>query len=130
MAHGHHISSTRLLVTVFGALVFLTIITVITSRMDLGALDVPVALAIASLKAALVVGYFMMLKYDNRVNALVFAVGSLFVVVFLVFTLLDTTTRGDLPNTVEGTIMEEQRDLEALEARAADVPAADAQPAN
>jgi cytochrome c oxidase subunit IV len=113
MAHGHHISSTRMLVSVFGSLIFLTILTVATSRLDLGGFNVPLAMVIASVKAALVVGFFMALKYDNRVNALVFAVGILFVAVFLSFTLLDTMLRGDLPNTTEGTIMEMEAALDA-----------------
>jgi cytochrome c oxidase subunit IV len=114
MAHGHHISSTRTLATVFGGLVSLTILTVVTSRMELGALNVPLAMVIAGIKAMLVVGFFMALKYDNRVNALVFAVGALFVVVFLSLTLLDTAFRGDLPNTTKGTIMEQEAADEAL----------------
>lgn len=117
MAHGHHIASTRMLVTVFGALIFLTIFTVISSRVDLGILNVPLAMLIATTKAALVVGFFMALKYDNRVNSLVFAVGVLFVVVFLSFTLLDTSFRGDLPNTTKGTIMELDAAEAALQAR-------------
>ena len=117
MAHGHHIASTRLLGSVFGALVFLTIFTVISSRWDLGVMNVPLALTIATTKAALVVGFFMALKYDNRVNSLVFAVGTLFVIVFLTFTLLDTTFRGDLPNTTEGTIQDQEARDAALQAR-------------
>ena len=106
-----------MLVTVFGALIFLTIFTVISSRVDLGILNVPLAMLIATTKAALVVGFFMALKYDNRVNSLVFAVGVLFVVVFLSFTLLDTSFRGDLPNTTKGTIMELDAAESALQAR-------------
>ena len=106
-----------MLVTVFGALIFLTIFTVISSRVDLGILNVPLAMLIATTKAALVVGFFMALKYDNRVNSLVFAVGVLFVVVFLSFTLLDTSFRGDLPNTTKGTIMELDAAEAALQAR-------------
>jgi cytochrome c oxidase subunit 4 len=117
MAHGHHIASTRMLVTVFGSLIFLTIFTVVSSRIDIGIFNVPLAMLIATTKAALVVGFFMALKYDNRVNSLVFAVGVLFVVVFLTFTLLDTSFRGDLPNTTEGTIMEMDKSEAALQAR-------------
>lgn len=116
-AHGHHITSTRTLVTVFASLVFLTILTVVTSQIHLGPLNVPLALAIATLKGTLVVLFFMALKYDNRVNMLILSVGALFVVVFLVFTLLDTMYRGDLPNTQSGTIMEQQRAEEALKAQ-------------
>ena len=117
MAHGHHIASTRMLLGVFGALIFLTIFTVISAQVDLGPLNVPLAIAIASTKAALVVGFFMALKYDNRVNALIFAVGSLFVLVFLGITLLDTTLRGDLSNTVKGTIMDQEASEEELRMR-------------
>lgn len=113
-AHGHHITSTRTLVTVFASLVFLTILTVVTSRIHLGPFNVPLALAIAGLKGTLVVLFFMALKYDNRVNMLILSVGTLFVIVFLAFTLLDTMYRGDLPNTQSGTIMEQQRAEEAL----------------
>ncbi len=106
-----------MLVTVFGSLIFLTILTVVSSRLDLGAFNVPLAMLIATTKAALVVGFFMALKYDNRVNSLVFAVGALFVIVFLSFTLLDTAFRGDLPNTTKGTIMEMDAAEAALQAR-------------
>ena len=97
--HGHHIIPFGLLMKVFGGLVFLTIITVLTAtQLDLGVLNVPLALAIAGTKAALVITFFMALKYDNRVNTLVFVVGCIFVCVFLVFTLFDTAFRGDMGN--------------------------------
>jgi len=121
MSHAeHHITPIKTLVAVILTLFVLTILTVVTSRMNLHGLDVPVAIAIASTKAALVVMIFMGLKYDNKVNSLVFGIGSLFVIVFLTFTLLDTAFRGDLSNTQSGTIMEETRDNEALQAREPD----------
>jgi len=97
-----------MLAGVFGALVFLTVFTVISSQWDLGAFDVPVAMAIALTKASLVVVIFMALKWDNKVNAAILAVGVLFVIVFITFILFDTEFRGDLSNTTEGTIMEQQ----------------------
>jgi cytochrome c oxidase subunit IV len=115
-AHSHHITPTRTLVAVFLGLVILTILTVVTSRMETGPLHIPIAITIATFKAVLVVLFFMALKYDNRVNMLILSVGTLFVVVFLVFTLLDTMYRGDLPNTQSGTIMEQQRAEEAMKA--------------
>lgn len=119
----HHITPIKTLVQVIVALFALTVLTVVTSRMDLGGLDVPVALAIALTKGALVVSVFMALKYDNKVNAVVFGVGALFVVVFLVFTLLDTAFRGDLSNTTKGTIMEQEAAEEALLEREPDASA-------
>ena len=118
MAHAqHHITTRKTLIQVFVVLVLLTITTVVTSQMDLGAYNVPLALFIALIKASFVVLIFMALRHDNRVNAVVFSVGVVFVVLFLVFTLFDTAFRGDLPSTVEGTIMEEEVENEALRER-------------
>ena len=48
------------------ALLVLTATTVAVSSVDLGAMNVVVALLIASVKAALVALFFMHLKYENR----------------------------------------------------------------
>lgn len=108
--HGHHVIPKKTLYTVFGALVFLTILTALTAIfVDIGAFNVPLALAIAGSKATLVVMFFMALKYDNRVNTLTFALGAIFVIVFLVFTLFDTAFRGDLGNVGAETISDIER---------------------
>ena len=106
MAHGHHhIIPLRTLALVFGALLFLTVITVITAQVDLGVMNIPLALSIAGTKAILVVLIFMALKYDNKVNLLTVVLGVVFVVVFLALTLADTQFRGGLgitePNTMQ-----------------------------
>ena len=113
--HGHHIIPMPLLLKVFGGLVFLTILTVLTAtQLDLGAFNVPLALAIAFAKAGLVLTFFMALKYDNRVNTLVFSLGVIFVAVFLIFTLFDTAFRGDLDNVDAETIADQERAAQAL----------------
>lgn len=112
--HVHHITPRSTLLKVFGALVFLTIFTVVSSRIDLGVLNVPLALAIALTKAALVVMFFMALKYDKKVNVLTFTVGTIFVLVFLLFTLFDVAFRGDLGNVSEATITDMLREEELL----------------
>lgn len=91
--HSHHIIPFPTLAKVFGGLVLLTIITVLTAQVDLGVMNVPLALAIALTKVLFVVFFFMGLKYDNKVNAVVLGLGSLFVVVFIVITLFDTAFR-------------------------------------
>ncbi len=96
MAQGHHIIPLRTLSFVFGTLLFLTLVTVITAQIDLGFLNVPLALAIAGSKAILVALIFMALRYDNKVNLLTMTLGVVFVVVFLVLTLADTEFRGSL----------------------------------
>ena len=118
MSHAeHHVSSIKLLATVFGGLVFLTVATVLTAQVDLGNFNIPLALTIATTKAALVVVIFMALKWDNKVNTAIFGIGILFVLVFISFTLFDTLFRGDMSNTIEGTIQDQMIQEEALKAR-------------
>ena len=107
--HGHHITSFRTLLVTFVGLVTLTVITVAASQMELGAFNVPLALSIAAGKASLVIAFFMALKYDNKVNFLVLAVGLIMVVVFVTFTLFDTAFRGDIDNVDSRTIDEIER---------------------
>ena len=115
--HSHHIIPKSILLKVFLSLVVLTVVTVLVAQADLGALDVPVALAIAGVKAALVVTFFMALKYDKKVNTLVFSTGAIFVSIFLVFTLIDTAFRGSLGIQNAQTILEEKRRAEELRRR-------------
>ena len=118
--HGHHIIPLKLLLTVFAALVALTVITVLTAKyVDLGPLNFPLAISIALLKASLVVGFFMALHWDNKVNALILAIGCIFVVVFLVFTMFDTNFRGDADNTQAIPVEDQIRMEEELRAREA-----------
>jgi len=106
---GHHILPKNTLLKVFGALIFLTVVTVAVAYVPLGPLGVPIAIAIAATKATLVVLYFMALRYDNPVNSLTFTVGIIMVVVFITFTMFDTAFRGDLSNVAQQTIDEEER---------------------
>lgn len=79
---------------VLGALLVLTVITVYVASFDFGNLNVVVALAIASAKASLVALFFMHLKYDKPINAVIFLIGVFILAVFLIFTLIDVDTRG------------------------------------
>ena len=123
-SHGHHITPSRTLLGTFAALVVLTFITLVTSQMDLGAFNVPLALSIAVGKASLVVAFFMALKYDNKVNFVVLLVGIVMVVVFVVFTLFDTAFRGDLGNVDSRTVEERNREEEVLRSQEPELPPA------
>ncbi|NNE47048.1 MAG: oxidase [Rhodothermales bacterium] len=128
-SHDHHITAYRTLLATFIALVILTVVTVVTSQIDLGAFNVPLALSIAVGKASLVVAFFMGLKYDNKVNLLVLLVGIMMVMVFIIFTLLDTAFRGDLGNVDSQTIEERNLQEEVLRAQEPEaVPAPTATP--
>lgn len=85
------------MLAVYGALLVLTVITWAVAQIDLGAMAIVVAVAVAGTKATLVALYFMQLKWDNRVNTMVFLSGITFLVILLGLTLIDTTVRGPEP---------------------------------
>ena len=87
--HLSHVMSPRTLLTVFAALVMLTIVTVAAAEVSLGAWEVWISLGIASVKVTLVAVYFMHLRYDKSFNGLVFISSLLFVALFLALTLMD-----------------------------------------
>ena len=88
--HGlSHVMSPRMLLTVFTALVALTILTVVAAQFSFGAWEVWVSLGIATVKATLVAAFFMHLYYDKSFNGFVFISSLVFVGLFLAFTLMD-----------------------------------------
>ena len=93
--HAHHIPSARFLTFVLAVLLAMTALTVYTALdVNLGQTgNLVVALAIAGFKAALVVGFFMHLHWDNRFNAVILLYCLIAVFTFLVFTMLDLGSR-------------------------------------
>jgi cytochrome c oxidase subunit 4 len=91
-----HISSTPFYIAVFLGLLFLTGMTVGQSYVDLGKMNIVLVILIATMKASLVVTFFMHLKWDNKFNALIFVSTIFFIGVFFAYTMNDTEHRGDL----------------------------------
>jgi cytochrome c oxidase subunit 4 len=87
-----HVVPIWVLFAVFAALMVLTFITVAVTWVDLGPWNLWIAMGIATVKATLVALYFMHLRYDNPVNALILiaALGALFL--FISLSMLDSTT--------------------------------------
>jgi cytochrome c oxidase subunit IV len=85
-----HVVPVKILAAVFAALVVLTALTVAAAGVDLGSLNIYVALTIAGIKATLVVLFFMHLRYDRPFNLVVFLGCLLFVVIFISLVLKDT----------------------------------------
>ena len=92
MKQGHVIAN-KILVAVWGALLLLTAVTVTVSRIDLGALNVWIALGIASLKSALVILFFMHLKYEQPVLKAFFLLTLLMLAIFIGLTFTDILYR-------------------------------------
>jgi len=91
-AHEEHHGAGRYWV-IWGALLVLTLVTVVTGRMHLPSFGLLLALVIASVKGTLVALFFMHLSEHQGVNRLFFAVSLLFVVLMLAIPLLDFGTR-------------------------------------
>lgn len=89
--HGHvHVMPVWLLGAILGALLVLTALTVTASQMDLGDLDIAVAIGIAMVKSALVCMFFMHLLFDRLFNTAVLLCALMFMTLFIGFVLMDT----------------------------------------
>jgi len=89
--HEPHALPARVLLGTAGALFALTAVTVAASRVEMGAFNVVVALAVAGLKASLVALFFMHLRYHGRFRAVVFATSVFFAALLVGFVVFDTT---------------------------------------
>ena len=100
-----HVTSVRLLVTVWIGLMVGTWLTVTATYVDLGALNIWIGLAIATVKAALVALYYMHLRWDKPFNAVVFLGAFLFLALFIGIAMMDTGHYQDalIPAAVSGT---------------------------
>ncbi|MBI4916286.1 MAG: cytochrome C oxidase subunit IV family protein [Acidobacteria bacterium] len=90
----------KVLAGVFAALLVLTVVTVAATWVDLGRFNLWIAMAIATVKATLVVLYFMHMRYDRPVNAIVFVTALLFLALFVSIALIDT--RAYQPEMIPG----------------------------
>jgi cytochrome c oxidase subunit IV len=93
----HHIVSPKLYVTIFGALMVCTILTVGAAEVDLNkylrGLNIVVALVIAVFKASLVVLFFMHGKYSPKRTQLVIIASIFWLAIMLFMTMSDYVSR-------------------------------------
>ncbi len=91
-----HILPFRACVFVWIALMALMVLTVYLSTVPMGtAANTIVALIIASIKAALVLMFFMHLKYESyKLSAVVFGAGLFWLLIMFGLTLVDYLSRG------------------------------------
>ncbi len=92
--NGHHQLSLKVLLGTALALGVLTILTVSVAKIHIPSpFNIVVAIAIAVVKAYLVVMYFMNLKNDKKFNLLSFGFSILFLLILVGLTMLDTMFR-------------------------------------
>ncbi|HKI85069.1 MAG TPA: cytochrome C oxidase subunit IV family protein [Candidatus Krumholzibacteria bacterium] len=92
----HHVVSGKTNVLVLLGLLTLTALTVLVAYQDLGAMNNVAAIGIACLKAALVIWFFMHVKFASTLVRLGIATGLVFMLILFGFTMADVLTRGML----------------------------------
>jgi len=80
--------------TIYAALLGLLALTVLTAYIHLGPWSIVLALTIATVKAVLVVLYFMHVRFSNRLTRIFVAAGFVWLLIMLVLTMSDYISRG------------------------------------
>lgn len=91
-----HVAPKSMYYTIFASLMVLTVLTVAVARLDLGLLNLPLALAIAVGKAMLVILFFMHVKYSTKLVQVTAFTGFLFLGILIALTMADYLGRGML----------------------------------
>jgi cytochrome c oxidase subunit 4 len=118
-AEGAHAHGAGRYYLVWAALLGFTALTVITGHMDLGAVNLPLALTIATVKATLVVLFFMHMTETPAANRIVFVTSLVFSIVLIIGVFGDLWTRNEmtLPSAAPST---EGPEIQVNEAPAAE----------
>ena len=117
-----HISSVPFYIAIFTALTFLTIVTVGVSYVHLGKANLIVAVIIASIKAALVLLFFMHLRHDTRFHGLIVIATLGFIGVFFAYTMNDTERRSEVDDASTSKMWSGSSELAPGGLRAKPVP--------
>ncbi|MEX0642614.1 MAG: cytochrome C oxidase subunit IV family protein [Pirellulales bacterium] len=93
--------STKTYFVAYIVLLALLALTVAVAYIPLGAGNMLAALTIACIKAAVVVLYFMHVRYSSQLVRLSIGAGILCLAILIAFTLADYQTRGRIPTRLE-----------------------------
>jgi cytochrome c oxidase subunit 4 len=89
----HHIVSYGKLTVIWLALLVLTALTVLITRVELGGYKVVGALTIACVKSGLVIAVFMHMKYEGRLLRILLFVALVTLAIFIGLTFFDVLYR-------------------------------------
>ena len=92
-SNGHHVAPISLYLTIFGALMVGTILTVVVAKFDFGYMNNVIMLAIAVTKALLVVLFFMHVRWSSRLTWVVAGAGFFWLLIMFTLTMSDYLTR-------------------------------------
>jgi len=93
-----HIVSPKIYAVIFLVLMVGTFLTVFAAGRDFGRMNIVIALGIATIKATLVILFFMHGKYSSRRTKLVIVSGFFWLAIMLGLTIADYSTRHAEPS--------------------------------
>ena len=93
-AHTHAHPTVKTFVSVWAALLVFTVVTVVVASVELGPFNAVVALTIATMKALLLLLFFMELRYSTALTKVSVISAIFFLFVLAGLTLSDYLTRG------------------------------------
>jgi len=93
-AHEDHVVPLSTYFWVFMGLMVLLVITLVAAYFDLGALNLPIAMAIAVAKMMIVVLFFMHVKWSSGLVKTFAGATMMWLVIMFLFTLTDYISRG------------------------------------
>lgn len=91
----HHADSPAIYAKILAMLLALTVITVVAAGVNFGSGNVVIALVIASIKGALVALFFMHLRHDKPMSAVIFVSGLAMLGIFLILSAIDSGARSE-----------------------------------
>jgi cytochrome c oxidase subunit IV len=91
----HHIVPVKTYLAIFGALMVGTALTVIVAKFNFGPLNTVIAMTVASIKATLVILFFMHVYYSSKLTKVVIGAGLFWFAILMVLTLTDYRVRRD-----------------------------------
>jgi len=89
----HHVTSQGTYFAIFAALMVLTALTVWVAFQDFGAMNVPIAFAIATVKATIVILFFMHVIHSPKLIGVILIGSIVFLGILFVLTFSDYLTR-------------------------------------
>ena len=98
--HRQHVIPTSVYVGIWSVLMVLTAVTVFASFLELGNFNIVLALLIASIKATLVVLFFMHLYYSSSLTKVTMIAALFFLFLLLALSMTDYLTRGWATNAI------------------------------
>lgn len=105
-----HITPLSVYLAVFGALLVLTVVTVLISELGIPQpWSLIVAMIVAVTKASLVCSVFMHLVWDKKINTLVLLGAVFFMLVFFSLTMVDLLSRGWVDEINHQSVMQEEQ---------------------